>query len=128
MIEIHYEADGRVRVQTFSGEVSAEEYVRTIRQLVDAADFDPTIDALIDLRRVTGSDITASAVRSVVGTMHSSRATAPHKLAFVVSSALTMGYARAYQIMSDEGPEEIRIFEEMEEARAWLGLTPEPAG
>ena len=121
-IEVTYPQHARVRIQTFSGAISAEEYVASMRALVGSDRFDPSMDALVDLRGVTSTTVRAEHVRAVRDLMASPQVRAPRKVAFVVGNAVTLGYARAYQMLMEGGPEEIEIFEDLQEARGWLGL------
>ncbi len=51
---------------------------------------------------------------------------APSRLAYVVDSDLGFGLARMFGALSEESPVDHAVFRELKEARAWLGLPPNP--
>ena len=116
MIEIHVE--GRVRMTTLSGRVTGEELVAASAANLRAPDYDPTLDSLVDLRAVTSIDFSATEVTAVAGLYSEVRKGNGQRMAVVGATPVAIGYSRAFEI---QGGAEVRQFETLEEARAWLG-------
>ena len=123
MIDIRIE--GRVRVSTFSGALSTDELLRHAKTVLSSPDYDPSMDSLVDMSGITDLRVTTTDVGRVEADF--ARATQNHvrRIAFVATSPLTFGYARAYQTQHDEAQDEVEIFEDLAAARRWIGLEPE---
>ena len=121
LIEVRIE--GRVRVSAFAGDIS-QEFLRTFAATTMASpDYDPSLDSLVDMRGVT----TMALDRGTVGYIERDYAArgaglTPRRLAFVVDSPTTFGYARQFSAMHSGSADEVRVFEAVFDARRWLGL------
>lgn len=85
--------------------------------------YDPTHRALIDLRPVVSFEVSALGLRAFAAGYEG--AARQQKRAFVVSSRIAHGMTRMLQALADLDSETFGIFEDIEEAKTWLGL---PAG
>ena len=121
MIEVRVE--GRVRITTFSGSVDSAELLGHIDRLTGAPGFDPTLDSLVDLRALTDLAFDGKDVGEVDRRF---RRAVPvgvsRRMAIVASSPITYGYARSFEGQHGDA-DEIRIFDDMAAARAWIGLS-----
>ena len=118
----------RVRYSVMSGSVSDKELLDAYAQSLEAADFDPSLNGLVDARLVRQMDVTPAGLRRLADLIQRvDRFQLPTKVAIVAESDVAFGMARMYQSIRASGgaPSEHRVFREMAEARAWLGLGPE---
>ena len=81
-------------------------------------DFDSSFSQLIDCTQVTELRVSSSGVRRVAKTKLFD---ATSRRAIVADQNQVFGMARMFELMNG-GPEEIRVFRDMKEARRWLGL------
>ena len=94
------------------------------RRLASDPAFRPDLDQLSDYSRVTELQLSAATVRSLA---LGSPFRAGSRRAFVIPARdARFGVARMFQTLTDDHGAELRIFQDMAEARAWLGLEPEP--
>ena len=120
MIEARVE--GRTRIATYRGVVDGLELRRYIEELIAAPDFDPTLDSLVDLRELSDPRFTSADVGDVDRRFRSIVPPGAHRrVAIVASAPLVYGYARAFENQHGDG-DEVRIFDDMDAARTWLGL------
>lgn len=100
------------------GEMTDELVVTFFEFLLHHPDWRPGLNELVDFREASGRNLTPSAIRLVA---HFSRKESEFKrTAIVAAGQLSFGLLRMYMTYADESPEEIRVFEEMSEALAWL--------
>jgi hypothetical protein len=79
----------------------------------------PDFDQLLDTREVTKLELSGACLREIAADTVFGEGSLR---AFVTGSEVGFGMARMYQMLRDESPDEIRIFQSIDEARAWLGL------
>ncbi len=108
---------------TAEGRVSDAE----LRDFATRAAGDPElrsgIHELIDLRSADLAEISSGLipeVASVFGAHDRGRTEA--RIAIVASDDAAYGLSRMYQAYRDDAPFELRVFRDLEDARAWLGL------
>ena len=80
---------------------------------------EPDFDQLLDAREVTKVELSGACLREVATDTVFGEGSLR---VFVTGSEVGFGMARMYQMLRDESPDEIRIFRNIDEARAWLGL------
>ena len=118
----------RVRYSVLSGSVNDKELLDAYARSLEAPDFDPSLNGLVDARGVRQMDVTPAGLRRLADLIQTvDRLQLPTKVAIVAESDVAFGMARMYQSIRASGgaPSEHRVFREMAEARAWLGLEPE---
>ena len=117
---------------TTSGLADADGLIGFVRDLVASPRFRPGMFILvdhmsIDASRLTGADVRAQA--SVVVTL--AQRLGPSKVAIVVPTPLTFGYARMYEHHAAESQVDSRVFYSRRDALAWLEsertVAPRPA-
>lgn len=122
MIAFHYDRELGARVATFSGTVDDAELLGAYRSLLASPDYDPRVNDLVDMRPVTRFDVTGDAIRDLVRAFSPlDAAMVQTRLAIVAGSDLVFGMARMYELLRSDTPEDIRVFRDMDVARAWLG-------
>jgi hypothetical protein len=118
----------RVRYSVFSGTINDKDLLDAYARSLQAPDFDPTLNGLVDARAVRRVDVTPAGLRHLADLIQTvDRLQLPTKVAIVAESDVAFGMARMYQSIRADGgaPSEHRVFREMSEAREWLGLGPE---
>ncbi len=95
------------------------ELLAHVRALTAYPRFARNFHQLIDLRDVSDVQITASCIREMV---RLNPFWAGARRAVVVTNDVVFGMARMYQILSDESPDELQIFREMDDALQWLWI------
>ncbi len=85
--------------------------------------FRPEFNQLVDCRAMTSFDLTGAQVNEIAGRSIFSVRT---RRAFVVSSDLQFGMSHMFAAYRENrGEMDVRVFREMREALAWLGLPPD---
>ena len=102
------------------GVVTEAEILDHRRRLSDDPEFHPSFSQLIDLQDVTKVALSMAEMRIVAN--YTNIFSEESRRAMVAREDAVFGMARMYQMLRDEGPEEIMVFREMPEARRWLGL------
>ena len=83
--------------------------------------FKPHFRQLIDFTAVTEADVSTEAVRRLaIGNPFGPGA----RRAFVAPLPLVFGLARMFEMLIEQGRDEVQVFRELPEARRWLGLDP----
>ena len=107
---------------TAYGVITEEDTLAHQRTLLQDPEFEPTFNQLVDMRRATEIVVSASAVLRLYVTELFAEGT---RRAIVFSEQeSTPGTAEFSQIVRDFGRSDIRVFNDLEEARGWLGLKP----
>ena len=102
------------------GVVTEAEILDHRRRLGKDPDFHPGFSQLVDLREVSEVAISIADMRVIAS--RTNLFSEESRRAMVAQKDVVFGMARMYQMLREEGPEEIMVFREMPEARQWLGL------
>lgn len=85
--------------------------------------YDPAYDELIDCREADGSALSTDVLRRMVAINRDELDEAPHRIAYVVDGDFGFALVRQYTTFGDRHTRsQHRLFREMAEALAWLGL------
>ncbi len=123
MIEFSVEPAARLRVATFTGTIDDAGLMAAYGELIASPDYDPSLNDLADLRAVERFEVSPEAVRRLVSMFTPvDRLSVPTRLAIVAAADSVFGMARMYEMLRMDAPEEIHVFRDMAEARAWLGV------
>jgi SpoIIAA-like len=120
-----YSVDGNhrlVRVRMW-GALTRAEIMETVAELSRDSRLERDFSELIDLRELTSVDsITTADVRAIAYASLDSVS----RRAFVASNLLIFGLARMFASLRGLRPdsEEVSVFDSLEAAEAWLGVTP----
>jgi hypothetical protein len=88
---------------------------------------DPKHDELIDLRELARPAASTDTLRHVASIFRDhERQPEAVRVAFVAASDAAFGLARMYQAFRAESRTALQVFRDVNEAREWLGLEPEP--
>ena len=119
-ISFTFDADLKCAISTYSGVVDDAEILAHARRLVSDAAIPDGVTSLLDFRAVTEFRVTTDCIHEVVATIQEHpRFT---KGAFVADDDLVFGMSRMYQMLREGSPVEHRVFRDLDEALAWLGL------
>jgi hypothetical protein len=122
-IEHDFDPDRRILSVRMFGVVGDEDVLQLAKEITGDAVEDPVHDELIDLREVDAPIATTETLRRVAEMFRGSeRQPESVKIAFVATSDAAYGIARMYQAFRSDSAASMRVFRELEEARAWLGL------
>ena len=130
-ISIRTDATARLRHATLGGVVDDAELVDAYSGVLADPNFDPTLNDLVDARGVRRVDVTPAGVRRLAELVQQiDKLLLPTKIAVVADDEIAYNAARMYEAIrvGQNAPAEHRIFRDMGEARAWLGLGPEGNG
>jgi hypothetical protein len=87
-------------------------------KLLKDPDFDPSFSQLLDLTRVTLSDLESSDIRKIA---ERNIFSPQSRRAIVVSTNLVYGYGRMFEILRESAGEDgIRVFRDLDEAVDWI--------
>ena len=101
------------------GLVTDRELLAHVHALTADPRFARSFRQLVDLRDVTDVQVTASTIREMVKLNPFG---AGARRAVVVTNDVVFGMARMYQILTDESPDELRIFRKVDDALQWLWI------
>ncbi len=110
------------------GTVDDDELVDAYSAVLADPNFDPTLNDLVDARAVRRVDVTPVGVRRLAELVQQiDRLSLPTKIAVVTGDDIAYNAARMYEAIraGQNAPAEHRVFRDIAEARAWLGLEPE---
>jgi len=123
-IEHAFDPERRILSVRMFGEVSDEDVLRYAEEITSNALEDPVHDELIDVTEVHAPIVSTATLRRVAEMFRGSeRQPESVKIAFVATSDAAYGIARMYQAFRSDSAATLRVFRDVEEARAWLGLT-----
>lgn len=122
-IEHEFDAERRILCVRMFGAVSDEDVLRYAEEITRNAVEDPVHDELIDVREVDSPIASTETLRRVAAMFSGSeRQPESVKIAFVATSDAAYGIARMYQAFRSNSAAAMKVFRDVDEARAWLGL------
>jgi hypothetical protein len=113
--------DRSLVISTGSDRVTWEEIKARQDQTKTDPDFNPEFNQIVDLRGVTGFDMTSEQASSLARRMIFSLTS---KRAFIASEPAVFGVGRMWQMFTElsDNPSQIRIFYDLPSALKWLDL------
>lgn len=116
--------DLRIVVTRFVDVVTDDEFVGLYRDVFADSDYALGTNELADLREVTSLDVSARALRRVESITRERYGQSSEKFRSAVLAPRDHAYGigRMYEVFAEEGPENVRVCREVEEALEWLGL------
>ena len=109
----------RLVLSTAAGPFNDGDAMAHMLSLTSDPDFDPTFRQLYDLREVTSSELSGDEMRA--GAMMNPWNKGARR-AFVCDQDVMFGLARMFEMLTDQGGDQIKVFREIPDALAWLGL------
>jgi hypothetical protein len=126
MIAERFDAARNVLFVSFTGPLGDEDLVKYAQRMAGNPAIPPAHDELIDLRRVEEADVQSHTLRRIAELFGGAdRNPERSRVALVASDDVSYGLSRMYQAFRSRSPLDLRVFRDMGEARAWLGLGPE---
>lgn len=121
-IEYHIDPEHDLLVSVASGDLQDEDLMDYSRRLLADEKTRRPRDELVDLRGIDSTDgITTDGVRRLAELWRSQYERLEGcRLALLAESDIGYGLARMYEMLRDDGPDQIRVFREQDEAEAWL--------
>jgi hypothetical protein len=118
-------SEDRLVISTGSGRVTWEEIKDRQDQTKTDPNFNPEFNQIVDLRTVTGFDMTSDHARLLAHRMIFS---ATPKRAFVAASPAVFGVGRMWEMFTEmsDSPSDIRVFYDLPSALKWLNLESLP--
>ncbi len=127
-IRIELEPGARVRLSRMTGVITDGELLDAYTALIEDPAYDPSLDDLVDTSTVIRVEVTPEGVREVSRVIARMDARNPGTRVAIVSvggAAFVMARLYTFYREVQGAPATHRVFREMREARAWLGLAPE---
>jgi hypothetical protein len=106
----------RIAFSTFEGTLSNAELLQHQQNVQKDADFDPSLDHVVDLRTASMEAITAITVNDLA---RATRFSKDARRAMLISSDEQYGLSRMFQMLLDP-PQDVRIFTDLDSALNWL--------
>ena len=101
------------------GTYSDQDARQHVEDLRNHPDFEGVFNQFFDARDVTSIELSGACVREIA----TERMFGEGSLrAFVVGTDVAFGMARMFEMRRGDAPDQIRIFRNIHDARAWLGL------
>ncbi len=119
-IDVHYDPEKRALYGVFSGDLSVEEFVSTLKEAVSANLYPPSVRTIWDLTGLNFSTISRETIYKLIHVRATQQERHPAKIAFVAPDDLGFGMLRMYEIIGDNLGDEIKVFRDYSEAEAWL--------
>jgi hypothetical protein len=113
--------DRNLVISTGSDRVTWREIKARQDQTKIDPDFNPEFNQIVDLRAVTGFDMTSQEAGALASRMIFSSTS---KRAFIAAEPAVFGVGRMWQIFTElsDNPSQIRVFYDLPSALKWLGL------
>ncbi len=107
---------------TATGVATDEEFLAHQRLLSRDPEFRPHYRQLLDGRGITELKVTPSGIRALIAGNPWGKGA---RRALVAADDTAFGLAKMFELGRRDPQDEFRVFRDINEARAWLGLTPE---
>ncbi len=118
-----YDPATRVRTATYRGIITDDAILEAYARVMSEPGYVPDADSLVDLRLVTGFEVSTDTLRTMVERVAAldTRGRRP-RIALVAPTELAYGLSRMYELLSGpDAPRLIRVFRDFDEAVGWLG-------
>jgi hypothetical protein len=96
-----------------------------VEDLRNEPDFESDFNQLFDASGVTSVELSGTCVREIASIRMFGEGS---RRAFVAGTDVVFGMIRMFEMLRDDFPDQIRVFRDIDDARAWLGLPARPAG
>jgi len=109
----------------YIGKVSEDEVIDLYTTFFEDDGWAPGLNELVDHSELDGSNLNGDGLRKIA--MFASYFYKEHnisnvKTAIFAPKDLPFGLSRIYDVMTDDSPEEVGVFRDMQEAKSWLGI------
>ena len=125
-IHSRWDAERNVLFVTFEGSLADEDLVKYAHQATGDANIPSGHDELVDLRGAEEGNVNSHTLQQIADLFtRGDKSPEQSRVAIVAERDIAYGLSRMYQAFRSDSPLDLRVFREMNEARAWLGLDPE---
>jgi hypothetical protein len=124
VVAVRFRIDRALKIifNTYSGVLTDEDLYTHQREMLADPSFSADFSQLSNYLDVTQVQVSTPAIHSLAA----SRSFRPGvRRAIVVSSELSYGLSRMFQMLHEESGENTEVFRDLSEARRWLGLRGE---
>lgn len=119
-VEIEYNNDKKALYVTLSGQVSIEEFSKTIIDVAESTSFSPDIRTLVDIRELDFSGINSDFLKELITLEKQNSKRLNTKVAYIADTDMNYGMSRMYQVLSEELPKASMIFRDYSEGEKWM--------
>ena len=122
-IEFSFRQDDQYSVAKWSGKITDEKMMRSYMDYYECDHWHSGLCEFVDLGDADVSAVTADGVRRFAGAVQSKLTeigSAPFKTAVYAPKPLPFGMARMYELLTNESPKNVRVFNERQDAEDWL--------
>ncbi|MDP6343468.1 MAG: hypothetical protein QF578_11170 [Alphaproteobacteria bacterium] len=102
-----------------SGELNEQEILEFVDALISDPDFDPSYHFLGDLTATTKMDVSSDTIQRLA---RMEMFTEDSKRAYVATRRFVFGLLRMMELTANDPAGNVKVFADLAEARAWLGL------
>jgi len=120
-ITIHVDREaGFVRIEA-SGQLTLQDLLDMVDPMLRDPRFEPGMPQLVDLGAVEHTDLRADEMRTLVETYEKqTERVGASRVAVFAPRPLLFGVSRMYESLAERLPGERRVFDDLDEAQAWL--------
>ncbi len=123
--KLRLEISLRTVFTTFFGVITDQDAREHVEDLRNHPEFEADFNQLFDARGVTSVELSGACVREIASMRMFGEGS---RRAFVAGTDVVFGMVRMFEMLRDDTPDEIRVFRNIDDARAWLGLPARLAG
>jgi hypothetical protein len=115
--------DGLVLIEV-TGVLSIQEIAESVPALLADPAYRADLPQLVDLHGVTEATVSADQLRSLVHTFEAVSTQPTGRLAILATRPVLFGFSRMYEALAARLPVPVRVFSNLDAARAWLQAGP----
>ncbi len=119
-ISFHYDRGKKILYGTMTGRITEDEFQASLQEILQSDQFPPDTRTLWDLRELDFSTIDSLMEKRLINIRRKYPERGRARLAFIVAGDLAFGMGRMYEILSEDLPQEIKIFKKYSEGENWL--------
>ncbi len=119
-IELKYDAGKGILYATVEDELTKKDMEAALNVIVTSMDYPPDVNVLWDMRRVPFEPFDSRMAKDLVETRKNFPQRGAARAASVVSTDVAFGMTRMHEMMSDNMPQDIRVFKDIQAAEQWL--------
>jgi len=119
-ISFYYDREKEALYGTMTGQITEDEFQASLQEILQSDQFPPDTRTLWDLRELDFKTIDSLMEKRLINIRREYPERGRARLAFIVAGDLAFGMGRMYEILSEDLPQEIRIFRKYSEGENWL--------
>lgn len=102
------------------GEVSIEDFINLMQQIVSSKEYAPDVRTLWDIRKLDSSSITRKLADQLIELRQNSPQRAQNRIVIIAEENHSFGMSRMYEMLSSGLPQEMMVFRDFDEGEKWL--------